>query len=237
MQFAIINISMKKPFLSSFIAVASLVTSKNCDAATSLFDIPSSYWGTHSEAHGNGMVGYVFRLEQAVTVTQLGWYDAQGDGLSRAFQVGLWKSLTGFNFSPASLIGNANTGISIPSGTTAALNGVWRMIDLPSPLMLEPGFYQIGGLDTAATTDPIVYISQNFSYEMLANSNAWVGPFFYSATTSSAPGFHVTDSNHFYLASGLELGPMLFIIPEPPGACLSVVGVGGLLLRRRRKIM
>jgi hypothetical protein len=233
---------MKNNVLLPLIACTCLAGLENADAASSLFDIPSFYWGTQTEpgeTHGNGMVGYVFRVTQSVTVTQVGWYDAQGDGLSRAFQVGLWKDLTGGNFDPGSptsqLLGNSNNGIFIPKGTNATLSGVWRVVNLQSALILDPGTYQIGGLDTSSTTDPIVYVSQNVESEMLTNANATAGQFFYSPTTSSAPGFHATDNHHFYLAGGLELGPMLFIIPEPSCLFLTAVGLGGLLSARRRR--
>lgn len=234
------TITMKTRLMPKLILSASLLAAAKSDAATSLFDIPSYYWGTTSEQHGDGMVGYVFTLTQSVTVTQVGWYDAQGDGLSRAFQVGLWKDLTGGNFAPGSptsqLLGNVNSGISIPGGTGTTLNGVWRTVDLASPLQLEPGSYQIGGLDTASTTDPIAYVSQNVLPEMLTNSNAEPRQFFYSATTSSNPGFHVTTNSNFYLAGGLELGPMLFIVPEPSSLFLFAAGAG-LVLRRRRQTL
>jgi hypothetical protein len=230
---------MKPSSIQSLVAGICLLMIGKSDGATSLFDLSAyNLAGMGSEQHGNGMIGYTFTLKQSVTVTQIGWYDAQGNGLSRSFQVGLWKDLTGGLFSPGSptsqLLGSGNSGINIPGGTAAVLNGVWRMFDLTTPLILDPGSYQIGGLDTASTTDAIVYISQNFANELLTNSNANPGTFFYSATTSTDPGFHVTDSNHFYLAGGFELGPMLFIVPEPSGVLLTAAGATGMLLRRRR---
>lgn len=230
---------MKISILSSLTACACLAGLQTAGAATSLFDVPSAYWDFFGgEAHGNGMIGYTFMVMKSVTVTQVGWYDAQANGLSRAFQVGLWRDLTGGNFSPGSstsqLLGSSSTGISIPGGTNAVLNGVWRVVELESPLVLEPGSYQIGGLDTANTIDQITYVY--VVGDMLSNNNAWVGQFFYSGTTSSAPGFHVTDSNHFYLAGGVELGPMLFIVPEPSALFLSAIGLGGLLSIRRRGV-
>ena len=211
------------------------------DGATSMIGIPSGDWTSSSgfnEAHGDGMVGWVFTVKQTITVTQVGWYDGAGDGLSRSFQVGLWQDLSGGNFSPnaplVQLLGVASSGIVIPSGTSAALNGVWRVVDLPSSLVLQPGSYQLAGLDTASTTDQIRYISQNYKIEDLSNANVNTGQFFYAAmgptSSGSNPGFHATYN--FYLAGGLELGPMLFTVSEPSSYLL--IGVSGVLFLRRR---
>src|ERR1039457_7069885 len=54
----------------------------------------SPYYGFH-EVHGNGMVGWTFSLNQAVTISQVGWYDYGQDGLSRNYTIGLWQSLSG----------------------------------------------------------------------------------------------------------------------------------------------
>src|SRR5689334_9537165 len=50
-------------------------------------DVPTPYWG-FDEGHGNGMVGWSFQTLEPFIITQVGWYDETGDGLSRPFQVG-----------------------------------------------------------------------------------------------------------------------------------------------------
>ncbi|MCB1130189.1 MAG: hypothetical protein KDN05_03610, partial [Verrucomicrobiae bacterium] len=126
----------------------------------------------------------------------------------------------------------------IPSGTTAPLNGAFRVVDLAAPLVLQPGQYQIGGLDTLGTPDPITYMWDG-GIGVFNTPSTYVGSFFYADMTgsgypASSPDFGWVNSNNFYLASGLELGPMLFVVPE-----FSVAGLmlpsGLLLLRRRRR--
>jgi hypothetical protein len=161
------------------------------------------------------MIGYTFYLQKTITVTQVGWYDEGLDGLSRDFQVGLWQDLSGMLNWPyinpqnsVQLLGDPVLGITIPAGNSASLNGVWRVINLSSPLTLQPGGYELAGLDTTNTPDVIKYV-------LGGPSNAQV--------TIGAPvinyeadplGFHASDS--FIAVSGLELGPMLFLNSPPP---------------------
>jgi hypothetical protein len=189
---------------------------------------------TWNEMHGNGMVGWTFNLLQPLTVTAVGWYDDGQDGLSRAFQVGLWQALTGY-FAPGStppqLLGTPSDGITIPGGTTASLQGSWRVVPLSSPLTLAPGNYEIGGLDTATTSDKIKYVGVGGLWPY---PPVWPGltirQFFYAALPSTPPPtFQVNYNDRFYLADGLELGPMLFTsIPEPRS--LVLVGLGAVIL-------
>ena len=187
---------------------------------------PGQYFG-FNESHGDGMVGWSFSLLQPITVSQVGWYDDGQAGLSRSFQVGLWWGPTP---SATQLLGTPTAGILIPGGTQATLDGVWRVIDLPTPLDLQPGFYVLGGLDSATTPDVIKYalMQGHESDPSLTGSRLTIGAFFY-ATGADAPGFH--RPNLFYLADGLELGPMLFTnVPEASTLSLLGVGVISLLL-------
>jgi len=175
-----------------------------------------------NEGHGDGMVGWTFTLLQPITVSQVGWYDDGGDGLSRSFQVGLW-------FGSTQLLGDPTAGILIPGGTQATLNGVYRVIDLPTPLSLQPGNYWLGGLDSATTPDvikvvPVAFL-ENPSYLTVGADFAANGCF---PSGFQHPRCVFTDFG------GLELGPMLFTtVPEPGTALLFATGVVGLALRHR----
>ncbi|HEV8540809.1 MAG TPA: hypothetical protein VGR78_00315, partial [Verrucomicrobiae bacterium] len=185
----------------------------NIDPST---DVPSRFFG-FDESHGDGMVGWTFQLLVLFTVTEVGWYDQDGDGLTRAFQVGLWQAdpeLPPFQrWLGASLIGDPVHGLSIPEGTNAVPVGVWRVVKLPQPLTLQPGFYEFGGLDSEKTADVIKYVGAIPGTRGLTppSSPISIGDFFYSATSTF---LWQTNSNFgpttgYYLANGLELGPML----------------------------
>ena len=208
-----------------------------CGASGPIVDADSSQ--SWNEMHGNGMVGWTFNLLQPLTITGVGWYDDGQDGLSRAFQVGLWQDLTG-SFAPGStptqLLGTSADGMNIPGGTTATLQGSWRVVPLSSPLNLPAGNYELGGLDTATTPDTIKYVLAGGMYPYPpAQPGLTIGAFFYASPSAPSPTFQVTYSDRFYLAYGLELGPMLFTSVPEPGAFV-LVGLGSvmaLLLRRR----
>jgi hypothetical protein len=223
-------------FLAALICLCAVEKS---DAATPMVTIPNFYWDTalQPQNHDNGMVGWTFFVARPVTVTQVGWYDHGGDGLSRPFQVGLWQDLSGGVFSPSAtlkqLLGDASSGMIIPGGTAAALQGVWRVVDLPSALVLQAGsYYQIAGLDTAETPDVINYLWEYGT--AFTNDDVYVSYFFDATRSSSQPGFHAVDYNHFAMAAGMNLGPMLFTVPEPSGLLLTAAGAGLLLVMRRR---
>jgi hypothetical protein len=175
--------------------------------AVPIVKINPSTNSTFDEAHGDGMVGWSFQLIEPFTITQVGWYATNANGLSRPFQVGLWEGGAG------SLIGDPTNGLIIPAGTNATLLGSWRVIDLAEPLVLPPGFYDIGGFDTSATTDVIKYVSAgNPGYQAVAppGSPVLIGPFFYGTMSTAGVPPKFGPPTEYYLWWGLELGPMLF---------------------------
>jgi hypothetical protein len=190
------------------------------------------------EGHGNGMVGWVFTVQTPLTISAVGWYDDGGDGLSRNFQVGLWQDLNDY-FDPGSpavhqLLGNAKVGISIPRGSAAPLINSYRVVNLSSPLTLQPGYYELAGLDSTTTSDPILY---NFLGYAPPPINGIVNDGFFYAAIAPANSFGVTYSSDFYLAWGTESGPMLFTqIPEPPyhGLLIGFCAVAFLWLQKRQ---
>lgn len=190
------------------------------------------------------MIGWSFNLQQPLTITQVGWYDQGQDGLSRAFQVGLW---TGYDTgSVQQLLGTPDGGITIPAGTGAALNGVWRVVDLPVPLMLQPGSYALSGYDTADTTDVIDYVGPLSPAEIGAAPLVTIPGLTIGEPNWNPYGFPGEQSNGFQapegwlLVWGMELGPMLFtddsptITPEPATLGLLAVGLAALVARRKR---
>ncbi|RYD29394.1 MAG: hypothetical protein EOP86_21800 [Verrucomicrobiaceae bacterium] len=203
-------------------------------ASIAIVDVyPPGDTGSFEEEHGNGMIGWNFKIKKPLVVTQVGWYDAGGDGLAEGlgnmWRVGLWQDPTGGDFAPGTaavqLLGSNGNGIFIPPGTSAELQDVWRVVTLPAPLTLQPGSYQIAGLDSFERTDPILFVSGQKSNELVES-----GTFFWSAFSAGT----FTYSSEYYLAYGVELGPMLFTVPEPSGQILIVLGMIIVLRRRSR---
>ncbi len=203
----------------------------NIDPFTQIIDGipgPGQYFG-FNETHGNGMVGWNFTLHQPVTLTRVGWYDEARDGLSEQAQIGLWNGAN-------QLLGDPDTGLFIPAGTAASLDGRWRVVDLLNPVQLQPGDYVLGGLDRATSTDVIKYallLPPDNSDPVLTGSRLTVGAFFAGDIPQPYPGFH--QPSNFALLDGMELGPMLYIdVPEPAASALGAAATV-LCLSGRRK--
>lgn len=81
-----------------------------------------------------GTVGFDFTVNNIQPINRLGVYDANGDGLSEATQVGLWNTTT------STLLASA----IVPAGTGSVLYGQFRYVAIPE-LQLSPGdTYTIG---------------------------------------------------------------------------------------------
>jgi hypothetical protein len=78
--------------------------------------------------------GWQFTTSQAINVTALGFWDAGGDGLINAHDIGI------FDASSTLLVSG-----TVPPGTTAPLEtDDFRYLTLASSFLLEPGTYRIG---------------------------------------------------------------------------------------------
>jgi hypothetical protein len=212
-------------FLSST-AVTSSAQSVSLLGINPETDIPSKYFG-FNEPSTDQTWGWGFHVVSPITVTDVAWYDASGDGLSNSHRIGLWKiaSQSG-NPGPSDqdLLGS---GLVIPSGTIAELDGPWRKIAIPSgPLILPVGDYLLGGENNANSTDPVKFVNQGFG----ADSRIYVN---YLAGHSSATGFHEPDVS--FLVAGVEMGPNLFVqpIPEPSPYLLASVACFGVAASQR----
>lgn len=130
---------------------------------------------------GGFALGYQFTTSQALTVTQLGFYDDYGNGLAESHAVGLYSFTTGTLLTSATVT---------PSST---LNGVFRFTPI-SPLTIQAGSYELmsvqGFLDNythdpfAITIDPNLTFGQNIE---LYGSNGVLG---FSTFSESDPSLH-----------------------------------------------
>ena len=229
---------------------AVLCTSTFGAESVPLIDLHPGLDGTFVEGNFDTTVGWTFYVEEPITVTHVGWYDEDGDGLSHDHRIGLWKDLSGEADWPYVGVGNVEqllgyhiadflvpVGITISSGTSAELDGPWRKVELDAPLTLPVGGYALGGLDNSLSTDPITYVldigsTNDLESSLPADTRIRVG----APGLSFEPGFNVPD--YFFLVCGLELGPMLFVqpVPEPGTSALLALGACiALCLQRNRK--
>ncbi len=228
---------MKFPLFAAVLLV--LITGLTVDAQpVSLLginpdDIPSKYPTGFNEPSTNQTWGWGFHVSSPITVTDVAWYDANGDGLSHAHRIGLWKIISPIGDpgpSDLNLLGSLGQGVVVPSGTSAVLDGPWRKTAIPGgPLVLPVGDYLLGGENNANSTDPVKFANQ-FTANFGTDSRIYLN---YLAGHSSADGFHEPDFS--FLVKGVELGPNLFVqpIPEPSPYLLASAGCCGIAARRR----
>jgi len=81
-----------------------------------------------------GTVGNMLAILKPRTVDKLGVFDAGGDGLTTAHEVGIWRLRTG------ELVASA----TVPAGTKGELIDGFRYVKLPKPVDLKRSAYRIG---------------------------------------------------------------------------------------------
>jgi hypothetical protein len=112
---------------------------------------------------GTWTLGYSFLVNSSITVTGLGVFDANSDGLNVSHDVGLWDSA-----------GNLLTWTTVPAGTVAPLNGYYRMATISGYSLTAGNVYYVGsvnGLDndgwlqdpsTLIAAPEITYLSRQY---------------------------------------------------------------------------
>jgi len=98
----------------------------------------------------NFTTGWAFSLSNSISVTALGYFDADADGLLSNHNVGIFTSG-----------GTLLVSAIVPNGVAGTLNGGYRYIGI-SPFALGAGSYVIGGL-SIDSNDPIVYAASAFN--------------------------------------------------------------------------
>jgi hypothetical protein len=192
----------------------------------------------------DGMTGWSFYLAQPVTVTGVGWYDDGADGLLHSHEIGIWKDESGVTYTNPPALG-ANLALSlsatVPAGTSARLQGPWRVLDFNVSLTLEPGDYEIAGTTYSSPDDVVKYVLDNppqvgtISDPILGLEIG--GPAFSSAGPLPPGESEFFAPTNWVTVYGEYLGPMFFVassVPEPSPALLLGGGLLLLSLARRR---
>jgi hypothetical protein len=114
-------------------------------SGTLLADPVLSFSGSTAPANAfNQTVGWEFDVLNTITVTSLGWYDQNSDGLLLAHTVGIWDSS-----------GNLLTSVLVAQGTTDPLVGLFRTAAI-TPIVLTPGTnYIVGGQEFSTDNEQL----------------------------------------------------------------------------------
>ncbi|MBK1816781.1 DUF4082 domain-containing protein [Luteolibacter yonseiensis] len=204
---------MKKSILIT--TLASLVIASSASAAVTAFSLPTPV-STYSNA-GNAqyVLGYTFTVgSNPLTVTDLGFFDAGGNGLGTAHPVTIWNS-------GGTVVGTA----TVSSGTTGTLEGGYRYTTVPEPITLSA--------NTTYTIGATMYTNMDVSpaNQSIAAATAAAGITLGSARSNMTGVFPTGDPNGLghYLTANFKFNA----VPEPGVALLAGIAAIPFLRRRR----
>jgi len=110
-----------------------IVFSGSANAAALSFTL-GDVVGNFSDSN-NRVVGWSFTTNAAITVTDLGFYDAGADGLTQSHAVGLYTST-----------GMLLVSGTVPGGTLGTLDGLFRYVDVADTTLAASTTYVIGAV-------------------------------------------------------------------------------------------
>ena len=117
-----------------------LVASACC--ADSIAIVPGTGGRENDHWNNNATIGYDFTLTTSVTVTALGFFDANGaSGPADSYPIGLW-------YGNHTLLASA----TVPAGAPPVLIDGFDFVSI-SPVVLAPGVYAIGAYGLLISTD------------------------------------------------------------------------------------
>lgn len=188
--------------------------------------------GNYSSDH-NRVVGWEFTTNSAIIVTELGFYDANADGLVESHDVGLYT-----------IGGTLLVSGTVLSGTAGTLDGMFRYVDVADTPLAANGTFVIGALILGTSSshqgdlwtwyDEVVGV--NVINPTIDPTISMYGPggTRFNCCSDTTLTFPATrgDMRTAFLGPNFQLTP----VPVPATAWLFGSGVVGLLGFRRRII-
>jgi hypothetical protein len=170
-------------------------------------------------ANQNQSVGWQFDVLAPITVTGLGWFDENADGLGAGHTVGIWDSA-----------GNLLTSTAVPSGVGAAVDGQFRTVGITALVLPIGTGYIVGGENFSNSGDRLAF---NVSQTVDSRIN------FVDATFSNIGSGFARPTNFSSATTGFY-GPSFAVkpsaVPEPSSLLLFVSGAAGLgFIQRKRR--
>lgn len=157
--------------------------------------------------------GWRFTANENITLTELGLWDDDNDGMDIDHPIGIWR------FDTAQLL---TSGV-ISAGTGDTLVNHFRYVDVPDVPLLAGVDYVLGFYTPSANEDEMVYASPT---DWWANPAITYVEARYGGNNSLLmPGPNTTTTYY-------RVGPNFQFVPEP--GTMGVLLVAGLMLIRRR---
>jgi len=211
----------------SLVLVGAFTVSLTTTAAASTIGLDPVSGGGFSSTGLNSTRGFEFTVSTSLTVSALGLFDVDADGLGEAHNVFLWTS-TGTLLASASV----DSGDTAVDSAYAPADSQWLFASI-APFVLTPGTYVLGA--TYAIGSPDAFLAGTHPSPIsvtTASGISWVGlrQAFANDTfpNGTLPGFTGT------------FGPSLLVedstpVPEPASLTLLGLGLAGIGARRWRQ--
>jgi hypothetical protein len=209
---------MRISFSYSIMVLA--LTAVQPSIAATIAALPGSGGFQNSNYGSNITLGWGFSVADAVTVTDLGYFDGNA-GLTDPHPVGIWDS-----------IGNLVAEATVPSGAAALLVSGFRFVPI-TPVVLNPGAYSIGGY--ANSTSPDEFRFEVSSVTTVAGLSFGPANLYTQADSLTQP---TTKADAFsqdgYFGPDFEVsGPTT--VPEPGDIGVSLLGLAIVMRLRFRR--